>query len=102
LSELYNYTIQDPPPADVESVKAALRYLEACHKLFEMGLLSHEKVCDIDSKVVKSIKEGFSFFVNWHASLSKHGKHSFCTNQLYDKIWYMVYSTGVTRFCVHV
>ena len=74
MSELYNYTIQGPPPTDVESVKATLRYLEACHKLFEKGLLSHEKVCDVDSKAVKSIKEGYSFFVNWHGNLSRHGK----------------------------
>ena len=78
MSELYNSTIQNPPPADVESVKATLHYLEACHKLFERGLLSHEKVCDVDSKVVKSIKEGYSFFVNWHSSLSKHGKIFCC------------------------
>ena len=64
MSELYSYTVQDPPPADVESVKATLRYLEACHKFFEKGLLSHEKVCNVDCKVMKSIEEGFSYFVN--------------------------------------
>ena len=73
LSELYDYTVQNPPPADVESVRATLKYLEACHKMFEKGLLSHEKVCTTDSKVMRSIREGYSFFVNWHKSLSKHG-----------------------------
>ena len=74
LSELYDYTVQNPQPADVESVRATLKYLEACNKMFEKGLLSHEKVCTIDSKVMQSIQEGYSFFVNWHESLSKHGK----------------------------
>ena len=49
---------------------------------FEKGLLSHEKVCNVDCKVMKSIEEGFSYFefVNWHAGFSKHGM---CTEVIY-------------------
>ena len=73
MSELYNHINQDPSPGDSESVKATLSYLEACNKIFERGLLSHDKVCDPSSKVVSSIKEGFAFFTEWHAGLSKDG-----------------------------
>ncbi len=40
-------------------------YLEACSKVFENGFLSHERILDMDSKVLKSIEEGFSFFTKW-------------------------------------
>lgn len=79
MSELFSYISQDPKPDDSESVKATLRYLEACNKIFEGGFLSHDKVCDLNCKVIRSIKEGFSFFVAWHASLSKDGKYLQCT-----------------------
>ena len=49
--------------------------MEACNKIFERGLLSHDKLCDMNSKVIGSIKEGFSYLVKWHASLSKNGKY---------------------------
>jgi len=59
------------------TLKVSLCYLEACNKIFEKGLLSHEKVCDPSSKVINSIKQGFAFFTEWHAGLSKDGtKHT--------------------------
>ena len=78
LSELYNYVTQDPLPVDYESVKATLCYLEACNKIFEKGLLSHHKVCDPNNKVIGSIKEGFAFFTEWHAGLSRDGNLFVC------------------------
>ena len=68
LSELFSYISQDPQPDDTGSVKATLHYLEACNKIFEKGLLSHDKV-------IRSIKQGFSYFAEWHASLSKDGEY---------------------------
>jgi len=75
LSELFSNISQDSKPDDAASVKATLLYLEACNKVFEQGLLSHDKVCDMNSKVIKSIKKGFSDFIKWHASLLKNGKY---------------------------
>ena len=75
LSELFSYISQDPQPDDTGSVKATLHYLEACNKIFEKGLLSHDEVCDLNCKVIRSIKQGFSYFAEWHASLSKDGKY---------------------------
>ena len=45
-------------------MKCTLKYLEACNKVFENGLLSHERVTNLESEVLKSIMEGYNFFVN--------------------------------------
>ena len=90
MSELLWYISQDPKPDDNESVKATLSYLEACKKIFERGFLSHDKVCDPNCKVIRSIKEGFSFFMEWHASLSKDGK---CLFTVYLHILLTVFCT---------
>ncbi|XP_065905179.1 uncharacterized protein [Dysidea avara] len=73
MSELHHYLTSDPAPDDVASVKYTLQYLEACNKIFEKGLLSHDKICDVDSKVLHSISTGFSFFEKWHGDLSREG-----------------------------
>ena len=78
LSELHQYTTQDPEPEDVNSVKLTLQYLEACNRLFEKGCLSHEKICDTGSPVLDSISMGFSYFLKWHEALSKIRKYLKC------------------------
>jgi len=72
---LHHYLTSDPAPDDAASVKLTLQYLEACNKIFEKGLLSHDKICDVDSKVLNSIGAGFSFFEKWHEELSQGGKY---------------------------
>ena len=50
-----------------------LQYLEACSKIFEKGFLSHDMIKDIDSRVLKSIEEGYSFFTRWIDWILKQG-----------------------------
>ena len=65
LSELHSYSHQTPAPRDSFSAKLALSYLEACNKIFERGLLSHDKVTSSDCQVVLNIQEGYKFFTEW-------------------------------------
>ena len=65
LSELYNYCQQTPAASDSSSTKLTLSYLEACSKIFEEGLLSHDKVKMPDCQVIKNIEDGFNFFTGW-------------------------------------
>ncbi len=60
-----------PPPFNTLSVKCALRYLEACNKLFERGFLSHERITSEHSQVLKNIDIGMSFFNKWLDCLKK-------------------------------
>ena len=39
-------------------------YLEACNKIFENGFLSHKRIFDMDSEVLKSINDGYKFFTS--------------------------------------
>ena len=54
-------------------MKCTLKYLEACNKVFENGLLNHERVTNLESEVLKSIMEGYNFFCKWHQSLLQPG-----------------------------
>ena len=36
-------------------------YLEACNKLFEMGILSHEIIDSLSSQVLLNMKQGFGY-----------------------------------------
>lgn len=48
-------------------------YLEACSKLFEKGFLSHDRVMNMDSEVLKSISEGYNFFTTWMDQILENG-----------------------------
>ena len=74
LGELYWYTHQDSPPADVSSVSETLKYLESCSQLFEKGFLSHNKITV--SEVLENIDKGYSYFSEWLSSILKKGLHS--------------------------
>lgn len=76
LSELYWYTHQAVLPEDNASVLEALKYLEACHKLFEKGFLSHERITSADCEVLKNINEGYTYFKDWISSILEKGMYT--------------------------
>ena len=76
LGELYWYTHQDSPPADVSSVSETLKYLESCSQLFEKGFLSHNKITSMESEVLENIDKGYSYFSEWLSSILKKGLYS--------------------------
>ena len=80
MSEIFRYITECPEEND-----ARLKYLEACNKLFERGFLSHDRITDMKSDVLKSIDEGFQFFVNWSNEILLNGK-STCTLCLHIEI----------------
>ena len=45
------------------------KYLDACNKLFERGILSHEVIDSLSSPVLHNMMEGFSYFERWHDAL---------------------------------
>ena len=50
------------------------QFLEACHKIFEQGFLSHDKVTDVDCHVLQSIWEEYHFFTNWIDQVINEGR----------------------------
>ena len=71
LRELFNYLNPQhgPPPHNFESVEQTLKYLQACHNLFEKGFLSHNKIWGPESEVLANITSGYVFFVAWYNAL---------------------------------
>lgn len=61
LSELFMYVDNNQEQAISNGTKATLSYLEACNKICE-GFLSHKKITNMDSVVLKSINEGLQVF----------------------------------------
>ena len=55
--ELYAYVHQTPPPIDVAATSETLAYLEACNKLFEQGFLSHDRISNMDSQILRNIHQ---------------------------------------------
>ena len=49
---------------------ATLEFLQACNKLFEEGVLSHEVIKSPSSKILQNKKTGFAFFEAWHHEVS--------------------------------
>lgn len=50
--------------------KRVAEYLEACHKLFEEGILSHGTVSSTDQQILVNMDKGFEFFQQWKDELS--------------------------------
>ena len=71
---MFWYTNQDPPPADSDTTNETWEYLQACHKLFESGFLSHDKVDNMDSPVLQNIDDGYKYFTSWLSTLLEEGK----------------------------
>lgn len=86
---MYSYSHQIPAPRDSFSAQLTLSYLEACNKIFERGLLSHDKVTTSDCQVVLNIQEGYNFFTKWLDEILEKGV--LCDN-----------STGMCVLCIHV
>ena len=74
LSELFLYVSENEEQAKADGYKNTLSYLEACNKIFENGFLSHKRIFDMDSEVLKSINDGYKFFTLWLDQILEAGK----------------------------
>lgn len=63
ISALQERARIDPPPADASEIEMTGNYLEACHLIFEKGILSHMTRYQ---RVVQNIEKGFQVFKEWH------------------------------------
>lgn len=65
-----------------------LQYLQACHNLFEEGFLSHERITDMESTLLKNIDEGYEYFTSWLSTLLSEGTylHNYCVTFLYNAL----------------
>ena len=70
---MYKYVHENPVPEDHASAKLTLEFLEACNKIFEQGLLSHDKVDTTDCRVLKNIQKGYEFFTKWLDNIYAQG-----------------------------
>ena len=73
LSELYHYLELCKDNVERIATKNTLNYLESCNKIFERGFLSHEKVKDENSQVLKNIQDGYKFFTDWSDQIFENG-----------------------------
>eukprot|EP00112_Aurelia_sp_Birch-Aquarium-sp1_P024791 Seg7991.1 transcript_id=Seg7991.1/GoldUCD/mRNA.D3Y31 product="hypothetical protein" protein_id=Seg7991.1/GoldUCD/D3Y31 len=74
LIELYNHTIQNGEKNnDKEETALVWDYLVACNKIFERGLLSHDKITTDDLHVIENVEEGYRYFEKWWESLDQGG-----------------------------
>jgi len=55
LGELFWFSNQVPLSTGAKTINETWEYLQACHKLFEIGFLSHDKVESMDSPVLKTL-----------------------------------------------
>ena len=62
LAELKEHLYLNP---DNKSLSLTIQYLEACSKIFEEGLLSHDKIQSGDTHILETMKDGFYFFMGW-------------------------------------
>ncbi len=103
LKELKLYLSTNP--ADSEEVQQSYDYLNACHKLFEVGFLAKgDTVTSMDSPILKNIQEGYNFFVNWFEALdgphfepTSSTERKFIAWQTWDLLRVCVY--GFQAFC---
>ena len=65
ISALQEHARKIPLPADASMVEMTSNFLEACHLIFEKGILSHMRISPKCQRVLENIKEGFSFFKDW-------------------------------------
>ena len=50
---------------------ASYEYLRACNKMFERGILSHEAVSATQDRVLQNIRDGVTFFLDWHKNVQQ-------------------------------
>ena len=78
IKEMASYRDEVTKEIHLETAK----YLEACNKLFEMGILSHEIIDSPNSPVLQNMKLGFSYFKEWHQQLSQSDTGNLISTQL--------------------
>ena len=61
-------SLTSPVPQDAQRIMKVVEYLEACHRIFEKGILSHSHIHDIRSRAICNIQEGFKYFREWSES----------------------------------
>ncbi len=76
ISALQEHARKTPQPADAPMVEMTSEYLEACHLIFEKGILSHMTISTKYQRVLENIKEGFSFFKEWSTCHQNTGRFS--------------------------
>ena len=62
LAELQEYALQEPAPEDASPVLETVEYLQACHKIFERGILGKKVYIKwMDNPILKlnNMDEGF-------------------------------------------
>lgn len=58
-------SISQLPPVETAVVQETARYLQACHLVFEKGILSHVFARSNESAASKNIQLGWRYFVEW-------------------------------------
>ena len=74
ISALQEHARKAPQSADAALVEMTANYLQACHLIFEKGILSHLTITERYQQVLENIKKGFSFFTDWSLSHQRTGK----------------------------
>ncbi|XP_068747328.1 uncharacterized protein [Montipora capricornis] len=100
ISAIQEHARKPPLPVDAPMVEMTCNYLEACHLIFEKGILSHMTISPKYQRVLENIKEGFCFFKDWstchqnteYPDNSKKARQSkFLAWQTWDLLRLMVY-----------
>ena len=73
LGEIHWHVNQKPPLVDALEVQETLSYLETCGLLFEQWLLSHARIRNLDSEIIKNITKGYDYFSGWLTSILNEG-----------------------------
>ena len=63
IAALEEHANEDPNKSAI--AKETARYLQACHLMFEKGILSHVFARSTESAVFKNMQEGWRYFVEW-------------------------------------
>lgn len=73
IAELKEYATSSPSPSDSKEVLCVVRYLEACNKLFERGLLGNVSIYTFPNPILNNMERGYRFFTEWLELLLKKG-----------------------------
>ena len=62
ISALQEHARKAPQPADAALVEMTANYLQACHLIFEKGILSHLTITERNQQVLENIKKGLILY----------------------------------------
>ena len=65
IAALNEYASEQPQPADTATVSETAKFLHACNLTFEKGVLSHAFISSENSSILKNVKSGWQYFVEW-------------------------------------